>query len=971
LWGVAGLQQGLGGRIVEFMGSRDRPAATAKLLDRGAELREMSAALEDAAAGAGRLVVLRAPAGMGKSSLLAAAAGVADDRGLTALSARGSEQERELPLGLARQLFESLLRSLTAEERDRALSGAAAPARALLDLGSALPVPSGAGLYALYSLLASVSDERPLALLIDDAHWSDEPSLAFLSFLSRRLDDVAVVLLVAIRAGDRADRGVAIEAIATDPAATHLLPGPLSEASVASIVRDWLGAPAREFLAACHEVTGGNPFYLHELCRALSAAGVEPTAANAPQAYQLGPENVSRALLVRVGRSSRDAAALARSLAVLDDPAELRLAASLAGLDIEAATTAADVLMRADVLADERPLRFTHPIVRSAIASDLTAAEYAREHGRAARLLAAHGAPAERVAGHLLACEPAGDAWVTEQLRAAARVAGQRGAPAIAARYLRRALEEPAGAAAPDVLRELGAAELSSGEPAALEHLEQAAQLGTDLRGRVGAVRELARGEVGLGSTDRALELLSAAREDVADDNPELALELSAELSGIALLLPGSAGRVMEPLTRFADAHGDTAPERLLLANLSHWLAASGGSAERCADLAARGLAGGRLLAETRAESPAFYHAVFVLIAADRFAEAGEVLDAALDDARRQGSLIAFATASTIRSLLAYRVGRLAESEADARGAVDAIRLQGWPAWSIGVAFLIDALIETGRLDEAQWVLDESELGPRIPEGLVMAPVLAARGRLRIAAGDLAAGVEDLLEWGRRSDRGENLGTAGTPTFRTYAAPALAALGEEAEARRLIAEELELARRWGARRAIGMALHAAGLVEATEKGRTLLEQAVETLRSTDARLEHARALVELGAALRRSGRASDARAPLREGMDLAHRCGAAPLTARAQDELAASGVRRRPRTMLRGVESLTPSERRIAQLGATGRTNREIAQSLFITRKTVEMHLHNAYRKLDIDSRAELPRALTEEAAHAELAPER
>jgi DNA-binding CsgD family transcriptional regulator len=192
-----------------------------------------------------------------------------------------------------------------------------------------------------------------------------------------------------------------------------------------------------------------------------------------------------------------------------------------------------------------------------------------------------------------------------------------------------------------------------------------------------------------------------------------------------------------------------------------------------------------------------------------------------------------------------------------------------------------------------------------------------------------------------------------------------------AEARRLIAEELELARRWGARRAIGMALHAAGLVEAMEKGRTLLEQAVETLRHTDARLEHARALVELGAALRRSGRASDARAPLREGMDLAHRCGAAPLTARAQDELAASGVRRRPRTMLRGVEALTPSERRIARLAETGRTNREIAQSLFITRKTVEMHLHNAYRKLDIDSRGELPRALTQEAAHAELAPER
>jgi DNA-binding CsgD family transcriptional regulator len=953
------------------MGSRDSPAATAKLLERGAELREISAALGDAAVGAGRLVVVRAPAGMGKSRLLAAAADEANERGLTALSARGSEQEREFPLGLVRQLFDSLLRSLPAEERERVLSGAAAPARALLDLGSALPVPSGAGLHSLYSLLANVSDERPLALLVDDAHWSDEPSFAFLGFLSRRLDDVAVALLVAIRAGSRADRDVAVEAIAADPAATRLRPGPLSEASVGSIVRDWLGAPAREFVAACREVSGGNPFYLQELCRSLGAAGVEPTAANVTHACQLGPENVARALLVRIGRSSRDAAALARSLAVLGDPAELRLVASLASLELEAATTAADTLTRADVLADERTLRFTHPIVRSAIARDMTAAEHAREHRRAAHLLAAHGAPAERVASHLLACEPAADAWVTEQLRVAARVAVQRGAPAIAARYLRRALDEPAGGAAPDVLRELGAAELSGGEPAALAHLEQAVALATDVRGRAAAVRELARGEVGLGSADRALGLLSAAREDVADDDPELALALSAELSGIALLLPSSAGHVMEPLTMFAAARGDRAPERLLLANLSHWLAAGGASAERCADLAARALAGGRLLAETRAESPAFYHAVFVLIAADRFGEAGEALDAALDDARRQGSLIAFATASTMRSLLAYRVGRLLEAEADASGAIDATRLQGWPALSMGVAFLMDALIESGRLDEARAVLEESEFGAQIPEGLVMAPVLAARGRLRIAAGDLAEGVEDLLEWGRRADRGENIGTAGTPTFRTYAAPALASLGEQAEARRLIAQELELARRWGARRAIGMALHAAGLVEPAEKGRRLLEQAVETLRPTDARLEQARALVELGAALRRSGRASDARAPLREGMDLAHRCGAVPLTTRAHDELAASGVRRRPRTMLRGVEALTPSELRIAELAATGRTNREIAQSLFITRKTVEMHLHNAYRKLDIDSRAELQDALTRHAGHAELAPER
>jgi DNA-binding CsgD family transcriptional regulator len=193
--------------------------------------------------------------------------------------------------------------------------------------------------------------------------------------------------------------------------------------------------------------------------------------------------------------------------------------------------------------------------------------------------------------------------------------------------------------------------------------------------------------------------------------------------------------------------------------------------------------------------------------------------------------------------------------------------------------------------------------------------------------------------------------------WRSQAALALLQLGEHDEARRLVGEELELARTWGAPRALGAALRVAGLVEGGRQGLALLEEAVEVLAASPAKLEHAKALTELGAALRRANRRSEAREQLRRAVELATICGALPLVQRAETELLATGARPR-RVSLRGVESLTPSERRVAEMAAEGPTNREIAQALFVTPKTVEVHLSSVYRKLGISSRSQLPAAL-------------
>ena len=168
-----------------------------------------------------------------------------------------------------------------------------------------------------------------------------------------------------------------------------------------------------------------------------------------------------------------------------------------------------------------------------------------------------------------------------------------------------------------------------------------------------------------------------------------------------------------------------------------------------------------------------------------------------------------------------------------------------------------------------------------------------------------------------------------------------------------MAEELEITRAIGLPRAVGIALRAAGLLEGGERGIGLLRDAASTLEQSPSRLEHARALTDLGGALRRAGRRAEAREPLVRGLELARACGALRLAERAEQELRATGAR--PRAAVRsGLEALTPSELRVCLMAAQGMSNPEIAQSLFVTRGTVESQLHSAYSKLDIRSRREL-----------------
>lgn len=388
-----------------------------------------------------------------------ACAEAAYERGMAVLEVRGDELVMESSFAAVREL---LWREVRASGRT-SLDGAARLAAPVFDDGGAERVDAdrAAGvLHGLYWLVANLADHGPLLLLIDDAHWLDAASARFLVYLARRVDSLPVLLTVGVRRGEGADP-VGLAAVLPEVAACVLAPKPLSEDATGVVVRRKLGARADEELCAvCHEATGGNPFYLHELTAALHTEPGRPTVDAARRVRVLGSGALGRSVLGRLARLGADCEQLAQAMAVLAPGSPLRHGAKLGGLERDRAELAADRLRAADLLTAGRALAFAHPIVREAVAAEMAPSRRAALHATAASLLAGDGAPAGMVAAHLLSAEPYGEAWIVDALRAAARQALARGAPEAAVSYLRRALAEPpAPSSRLAVVLELGRAE--------------------------------------------------------------------------------------------------------------------------------------------------------------------------------------------------------------------------------------------------------------------------------------------------------------------------------------------------------------------------------------------------------------------------------------------------------------------------------------------------------------------------------
>ncbi|WP_439660122.1 BREX system ATP-binding domain-containing protein [Lentzea sp. HUAS TT2] len=788
------------------------------LVGRDRETTQLGEALTAAAGGDGHLVVATGGLGAGKTALLTTARELAARHGFTVLAARGSYLERDLPFGVVSRLFVCVQPGDDVGHQPR-IAAALGQSDALAEPGP-VTLPE---LHVLHRALARMAAERPVAIVVDDAQWADQPSLQWLSTLPHRIEHLPIFALAGIGAGEVCAGPQTLEELLA-ASTSEIRLDELSFADSRALIENELGPRDDEFVAQCRAEAGGNPLLLLNLVRAytdhvqgLTAPALLPT------------------VNVRLRRLAPHAPDALHALAVLGGEVTLPRVAELIGIEpCELAGTIA-ALHRMGFLSADGAL--VHPLVRNTLRAELTITERQDLHAAAARLLTETGASAEAVAEHLVETRPQGEEWATEVLVSAAGRARARNRVVDAVRYLRRAMDEPGSHG---LLAELGEVESYVDVPAAVDHLGEADPAHPALPGLLALLGEEPEAE-----------------PDVVGDP-------------------------------------DVMPAR-------------------------------------PSEFGPFLRAIGFLRTSGELAGAYARTDRALTVARRWQHRPCIAAALTARSACLRDLGRLAGAEADAREALAVLESCGAARVSSPVfAALTElalALLEMRDVETASAVF---EVVPGEVPDLFGAPgLLAARGRVRIAAERRKDGMRDLLDCGERLRARRRDSTS----WRLL-------LGGE----HLLAEE-RLARSLGAVLPLAASLREQGVLLGVE-GVALLQESVDLLAPTGALLERARSHFALGRALHLAGRVKPARTELRVAVDLADDCGVEELAEEIRQELAA------------GPAGLTESERRVAALAAAGKMNREIAAVLFVQLRTVEIHLTKVYRKLGIDGRDQLAPAL-------------
>jgi DNA-binding CsgD family transcriptional regulator len=913
------------------------------ILEREEERRTTAGLIAAATAGEGSTVLVEGPAGVGKTTILGMLAEGAQAAGMRVLAARAVPVEQSEAWAGVRRLFDRTLQQAGEAQRKDLLGGAAANAKAPLGLeleGPAVLDPFTC-IHGLYWLVANLTNDGPVLVVLDDVQWLDAPSARWLAHMASRSHDLPLIIAVGWRTGERGSLALA-ELDALDVERLRL--EPLSRAGSRSLVSERLPDARAEALAdACHEATGGNPFLLDELCKSIAEHGSE--GLDEDRLAGFGSERVGRSLRRRLERLGPEAVVVAEVLSVLGERASLADTAAMAGLDTGDAAEAVEALADADVLVSGGGLEFRHPVLQAALYDSIDRPERSRRHRAVARAL--HGSidEPERIASHLLRTHPAGDEWVVERLAEAAGAASERGASEVAAEYLERALAEPPAPEDGVRLRFRHAlASLGQGGERPVVAVIRA----------LNAVPEGERGAAALEAA-RALGLLAehgAALEacDLAGDLAQLPAEIASRISDEMIVHMLTVGPSMwpgtDPETALARAPEPPDPGASALREVSTALVAV--KAGRPVEIQRLVDAVPGLIDEF--PSTAFVAAAFGLLWCDELATARTLTEAGLAYSRSVGSPTGVAQWSAAAAAASLREGKVQEALVSASTSVEFNLDRPPPTVAYPLAPMIDSLVLRGELDEAN---EAAKLATDRTDGFLSTATLTeALGRLALARGEVQRAVRLLEDAGRRFDS-MGFTAPALSAWRSWLAEALVMAGERERARELAEAQLQIACGAEARRAIGEAQRALALTLDPEERGQGLERAVETLRGSPARIELARALVDLGGVLGRVGKRKEARVPLEEAMRIAQVCGAGGIEERARSALVATGARPRRRA-LSGIEALTPSELRVADVIAAGMTNREAAEALFLSEKTVEGHLGRIFRKLGISSRTEL-----------------
>jgi hypothetical protein len=882
-------------------------AAGAGLLEREAELRFVRAALDSLAAADTpvepheRLLVFTGAAGLGKTSLLVQVREEAAARRLLVLSARGGEQEQLSAFQVVRNLLHPLLAEVGEEARRAILGGwyeilalavgvaggGAAPAAA--------PDPQGVrdGLDWVVTNLAV--SRGPLVLVVDDAHWADAESLAWLASFASRVQDLPVLLVFGYRPDELPPGSEAFQSMAERNGVRPFGLSALTPEAVALMVHSSYGAAAVQD-AFCREVwavTAGNPFETVELVTKAQERGLLPVEASCPLLREVASATKGSGLVARLERLGRGAARLARAVAVLGIHTPLDLAASVAGQTRAEAADAVEVLRRARIVTGNQILEFVHPLIATSVYRSIPAEQRTELHLRAGWALLDAGRGPGVAARHWFEVPPRDDDQVVEQLRSAARMFMKAGAPETAQRCLARALREPPSRRQrAGVLFELGYSTLLYDPVATAGHLRAAlAEEGLAEELRQSITVRLAQ------SLAHSNQLLEAARTTAEAAQVAESHQAWLRLQVWNLMWcafdadeKGSAGRSarLAALAERIEAERDTSVAGRYILGLRAWDAVVRGehkdTVTHYADLA---LAGGLSWTdeEWAFEVPLLTSLTYMYTdQPERCEQLFARGIAEFEEAGWRGAHLSFA--HTILGYARYRYGNLAEAEARARlGLEIANRVgEGLPVHWYAVGTLITVLAARGKVPEALGLADRYAFHAPYSAAVVFPDPQTVRGGTLLLAGDFEQAAAELVGAGARLDAREML-NPGWCSWQRRLARAWAGLGRTEPARELAADALARAERFGADSAVGMELRSCARFAQGEERLALLERSVTVLGHCTAPYLQALALLDFGRALRADDQPARAQRELSRGLALAEECAATALAEQVRTEL--------------------------------------------------------------------------------------